>query len=233
MKFRLLATVLATTSLFGVLSVSSGAASTPTPYALMKAAVADADAELSVRVTTTATQNGMKIVQVTDAGRSAGRQKITLTNSGKSDTITAEYVSGALFVKGDTTILTTYLGLSQANANELAGQWFGIPKSSGYYAEISQGLTVSSGMAEVTMTSPVTRARAANVAGVHVVVLKGKSVKTSLDPSFVETFYINTAKKPLPVEVTQSVQGSLGKVLFSNWNEKIIVVAPKITLHLN
>jgi hypothetical protein len=45
--------------------------------------------------------------------------------------------------------------------------------------------------------------------------------------------YYSTAKRPLPVEVTQSVQGSIGKLLFSNWDEKVVVVAPKVKLHLN
>jgi hypothetical protein len=177
--------------------------------------------------------SGMRILQVTDAGRSGGRQTVTLTNEGKSNTIIAELIAGALYVKGDATILTTYLGLSQATANQLAGQWFGIPQSSGYYAQVAQGLTISTGMAEVTMTRSVTSSPAVTIAGVKVTVLKGMSVKSALEASFKETLYFTTAKKPLPVEVTQSVQGSLGKIVFSHWNEKIDLVAPKVKLQLN
>jgi hypothetical protein len=177
--------------------------------------------------------SGMRILQVTDAGRSAGRQTVTLTNAGKSNTIIAELIAGALYVKGDATILTTYLALSQETANELAGQWFGIPKSSGYYAQVAQGLTISTGMAEVTMTPSVTSSPAVTLAGVKVAVLKGTSVKSALEASFKETLYLTTANKPLPVEVTRSVQGSLGKIVFSHWNEKIALVAPKVKLQLN
>jgi hypothetical protein len=233
MKFRLLTVVLATSSLFGILSVPSGAALKTTPYAQMRIIISNADAELSVRVTTTATMSGMRILQVTDAGRSAGRQTVTLTNAGKSNTIIAELIAGALYVKGDATILTTYLALSQETANELAGQWFGIPKSSGYYAQVAQGLTISTGMAEVTMTPSVTSSPVVALAGVKVAVLKGTSVKSALEASFKETLYFTTAKRPLPVEVTQSVQGSLGKIVFSHWNEKIALVAPKVKLQLN
>lgn len=232
MKLRLYSTVLAVLSIVGTMSVASGASGTPKPYAQMKTAIADADAELSVRATTTASMSGMRIVQVTDAGRSAGRQVVTLTDAGKSNTFVAELIAGSLYVKGDATMLTTYLGLSQANSNALAGQWFGIPKSSGYYAQVAQGLTVSTGMAEVTMT-PSLKESSATISGVKVNVLKGMSVKTSLEPSYKETFYFSTAKKPLPVEVTQRVSSSLGKILFSDWNEKITLVAPKVTLHLD
>jgi hypothetical protein len=68
---------------------------------------------------------------------------------------------------------------------------------------------------------------------VKVDVLKGRSVKSAVAPSFAETMYYSTGKRPLPVEVTQSVQGSIGKLLFSNWDEKVDVVAPKVKLHLN
>jgi hypothetical protein len=233
MKIRLWLSVLATAAIFAVVSTTSGAASKSTPYEQMKQVVADANAELSVRVTTTASMSGLRIVQVTDAGRSAGRQTVTLSQSGTSNSVIAELIKGKLYVKGDASILTRYMGLSQANANELGGQWFGIPESSGYYAQVAQGLTISTGMSEVTMTSSVAVAPAATLAGVKVDVLKGTSVKSALEPSFKETLYFNTAKKPLPVEVTQSVQGSVGTIVFSRWNEKIVLVAPKVTLNLN
>jgi hypothetical protein len=208
-------------------------ATTPSPYVQMKSVIADANAELSVRATTTATMSGMRIVQVTDAGRSAGRQTITLSNSGKSNTAVAELIAGTLYVKGDGTILTTYLGLTQATANELAGQWFRIPKSSDYYAQVAAGLTISTGMAEVTMTNSVKNSSAVTLDGVKVDVLQGMSVASAQQPSFKETLYVSTAKRPLPVAVTQSVQGSVGTIRFSRWNEKIRLVAPKATLQLN
>jgi hypothetical protein len=233
MKLRLLSTTLAITSIFGALSLPSGASSTITPYAQMRTAIADANAEQSVRVTTTAKMSDLKILQVTDAGRNAGRQSITLTKLGYGNTVKVVLIAGKLYVKGDASILTSYLGLSQANANALAGQWFGIPKSSGYYAQVASGLTISTGMAEVTMTSSVKNGPSMKLNGVHVDVLKGTSVKTSLQPSFKETLYISTAMRPLPVEVTQNVQGSVGTILFNHWNETIDVTAPKVTLHLN
>jgi hypothetical protein len=216
-----------------VLGASTTAgASAPNPYALMRLVVADANRQQSVRVTTTAKMSGMKILEITDAGRSEGRQTITLTNNGKSNTMISELIAGKLFVKGDAAILTSYLALSQANANEFAGQWFGIPRGNTYYAEIAQGLTVSTGMAEVTMTSAVRSGPNTTINGRSVEVLTGNSVKSSLEASFKESMYFTGSTSPLPVEVTQSVQGSVGTIAFSHWNEKIDLVAPKITLHL-
>jgi hypothetical protein len=232
MNVRRLIPVAVVALTLGTLSLPAGA-SAPNPYALMKLVFANANAQQSVRVTTTANQSGMKILEITDAGRTEGRQTIALTGGGKTNTLTSELIGGKLFVKGDAAILTSYLALSQGNANELAGQWFGIPKSSGYYAEVAQGLTLSTGITEVTMTSTVKTAPNTTINGAKVEVLKGMSVKSSLEASFKEALYFSIAKKPLPVEVTQSVQGSVGTIAFSHWNEKIDLVAPKITLHLN
>lgn len=233
MKIRLLSSLLAAASALLVVSLPAGASTPLKPYALMKLVVADADAQAAVRVTTTAKMSGLKIDEVTDAGRNVGRQSITLSKLGYSNTVKVIFVKGRLFVKGDASILTSYLGLDQGTANELAGRWFGIPKSSGYYAQVSEGLTIATGMAEVTMTNAVTKGPAAKLNGALVDVLKGSSVKTSLEPSFKEVLYVSTAVKPLPVQVTQIVQHSLGTIVFSNWNEKFDVTAPKVTVHLN
>jgi hypothetical protein len=233
LRFRLLAAVVLTSVIAGTVTAPVGASSTPSPYALMRTVVANAESELTMRLTTTATLSGMKIVQVTDASRNEGRQSVTLSSGGKSNTVIAELIAGQLYVKGDAAILTSYLALSQANANELAGQWFGIPKSSGYYTQVAEGLTISTALAEVTMTSSVTRSPEATIHGVRVDVLKGTSVKSSLEPAFKETLYSSTTKKALPVEVTQSVEGSLGTIVFSHWGEKISLVAPRVKLHLN
>jgi len=115
------------------MSVASGASGTPKPYAQMKTAIADADAELSVRATTTASMSGMRIYRSPTPAK-CGRQVVTLTDAGKSNTFVAELIAGSLYVKGDATMLTTYLGLSQANSNALAGQWFGFQEQC-YYAQ--------------------------------------------------------------------------------------------------
>ena len=167
------------------------------------------------------------------AAHNPARSRPKVRPQSKSNTAVAELIAGTLYVKGDGTMLTTYLGLTQADANELAGQWFRIPKSSGYYAQVGAGLTISTGMAEVTLTNSVKNSSVATLDGVKVEVLKGSSVASAQEPSFKETLYISTAKRPLPVEVTQSVQGSVGTIRFSRWNEKFELVAPKATLELN
>jgi hypothetical protein len=231
LKLRLLFATLVTMTILGAVSAVSGA-SAPDPYAQMKLVVADALSHSSVRVTATVNASGERISQVTDAGTAAGRQTIIVTKEGYRNAVVAELIAGQLYVKGDASILVTYLGLSRSVASQLANHWFAITKSSSYYGEVSQGLTIASGMAEVTMNKSVKAVAQVNLSGGNVNVLKGTSVKSALEPSYVETMYCSIATKPLPVEVSQMVQGTLGVLHFSHWNEKIVLVAPKTTLEL-
>lgn len=227
---RLLITTVITVALLVATNIASGASTSA--YSQMKTVIADAAAESSVRVTATATTSSQRVTQVTDAGASAGRQTITLTRQGYSNTVTAELIAGKLYVKGDATILVTYMGFSKSVANELANSWFEITKRSSYFAQVAQGLTISTGMAEVTMTKTVSAGSPSTLSGVKVDVLKGTSVKSALESAYPETMYFSTTSKPLPVEVTQLVSGHLGTLKFSQWNEKISLTAPKVKYQL-
>jgi hypothetical protein len=233
MKLRTIASALATTVLVGTLSaLPSGAASSVSPLTQLKAVIADAKSELSVRVTSEVKSGSKSIVNVTDAGRVNGRQAITLTESGTSNTVDVELIAGNLYLRGNAAILSSYLALSKTTAKQLANQWFTITKSNADYAEVAVGLTIPSVMSQVTMSRAVRAEPAATLRGVKVAVLKGTSIKSAAEPAYAEILYSSIATKPLPVEVIQTYQGAPATVLFSHWNEKVPLVAPKVNLQL-
>lgn len=230
MKFRLFSTVLLATVILGAIAIPSGA--TTTPYSRLIFVIDDAEAKQSVHLTAHASISGKRFVQVTDAGRSVGRQTNTLTISGQSNTVVVELVAGILYVKGDATILTTFMGLSQSTSKQLANKWFMIKPSNSDYGVVALGLTVDSAITQILMTRSVAAKPATTLSGVKVDVLKGVTIATTLEPLSGETLYFTAAKDPLPVEATQTYQGSFGTILFSHWNETIHIVAPKTTLQL-
>jgi hypothetical protein len=232
MRFRPLPGVVATVALVGLMSAISGA-SPATPYTHMKTVIADANAETSMRYTVHLAGNGKSIVMVTDASRVGGRQVITLTVARKSNTVIVELIAGALYVKGDAAILSSYMGLSTATSKQLSNKWFSIPKSNADYATVSQAITISSTMTNVTMNKSVIAGASTTLAGVKVDVLKGKTVPSSLEPTYGETLYVSTSKTPLPVEATQTYQGSIVTLRFGHWDETIHLVVPNATLQLN
>jgi len=230
MKLRLLTVTLLTVVILGAMSVPSGASSTP--FEQMKAVVANVKAEQSVHYAETLTTSGKRLVNTTDATRVGGRQTIVLTEAGKSNTVVIELIAGGLYVKGDSVILIDYMGFPKSTADQLSDKWFTIPKNNPDYAQVGQGLTLSSVAAELSMNQSVSTRPSVRIAGVKVNVLKGTSVKTSLNPSVPETLYVTTTATPLPVRVIQSFGGTAGTVVFSHWNETVKLVAPPATLQL-
>lgn len=230
MKLRLLSATLLTMAILGAMCVPSGASSTP--YEQMKVVVANVKAEQSVHYAETLTTSGKRLVNTTDATRVGGRQTIVLTEAGKSNTVIIELIAGGLYVKGDSVILTSYMGFPKTTANQLSNKWFTIPKNNPDYAEVGQGLTLSSVAGELSMNESVTTRPNVTIAGVRVSVLKGTSVKTALDPSVPETLYVTTTSSPLPVQVIQSFGGTAGTVVFSHWDETVKLVAPSAKLQL-
>lgn len=230
MKVRLISAALVTMVILGSTSAPSGASITP--YAQMTKVITDANFESSAYIVTSLTANGELLVTRTNATQNAGIQTVTLTKSRKSNSVVIELLGGVLYVKGDYKILTSYLDLSKAAANKLADRWFTIPTGSSEYDEVGQGLTISSVMDQVTMTTSVKARPPAKLSGKRVDVLQGQTVKTALDPSISATLYFTTSVVPLPIEVTGTLKGSKATILFSRWGERVDLTAPKSTLQL-
>jgi hypothetical protein len=230
MKLRLLTTIFAISAILGAVNVPSGASSAPNPYAQMKAVLTDANVEQTFRYTLTLSMSGKRLVTVADATHLGGRQTITLTDAGQSNTVVVELIAGNVYLRGDATILATYMGYPKATAKQLANKWVEIPKSNPEFAGVSSGITIASTLAEVTMTQSVTSHSAVTLDGEMVDVLKGMSVKSAQNPSAKETLYFSAANKPLPIEVTENYQGSLATMVFSHWNETVLLVTPKTVL---
>jgi hypothetical protein len=155
MKPRLLTALFATVATVAALSIPSGASTTP--YAQMKHVIADIKGQNSARVIATLTMTGKRLVNTTDVTDIGGHQTIVLTDNGKSNTVNIELVNnGGLYVKGDEAILIAYMGFPKTTAKQLSNQWFSIPTSDADYAEVAQGLTLSSIAAQLTMNKNVT-----------------------------------------------------------------------------
>jgi len=229
MKLRILTAFTALTAIATALNIPSGASTTP--YAQMKTVIADIRSEPSARVTATLTMTGKRLVNTTDATQSGGHQTIVLTDAGKSNTVDIELVNGGLYVKGDEAILIAYMGFSKATSKQLSNQWFTIPKNNSDYAEVAQGLTLSSIAAQLTMNKNVTAVARTGVTEFEV--LKGTSVKSALEPSSAETLYFVPTANPLPTRAQQTYQGSTSDIEFSRWNETVTLTVPKVKFQLN
>jgi hypothetical protein len=229
MKLRLLSVLFTTTAIVGSMSVASGASITP--YAQMKHVIADIKAESSARVIATLTMKGKRLINTTDATSIGGHQTIVLTDNGKSNTVNIELVNnGGLYVNGDEAILIAYMGFPKTTAKQLSNQWFSIPKGNADYPEVAQGLTLTSIATELTMNENVTMSVHTGLSGFEA--LKGTSVKSALEPSSAETLDFLPSGFPLPAQAFQTYQGSTSTIVFSHWNEKVVLLVPKVKFQL-
>ncbi|MHB8718523.1 MAG: hypothetical protein ACYDAC_06490 [Candidatus Dormibacteria bacterium] len=103
-----------------------------------------------------------------DAGRSDGRQVITVASSFGAEKFTLLLVSGTVYFQGDAPALEDQLGVATAKAQSLAGTWVSVVRTDGPYAIIAPGITVADQAQELefvprsveqatTSSGPVTR----------------------------------------------------------------------------
>lgn len=232
MKLRLLSMTLLSMTVFASLTLPSSASTSA--YDQMNTVIANVNAEQSFHYSEHLVTTGEQLVNTTDATQNGGRQTITLTSGGKSSTVTVELIAGELYVKGESAILISYMGLTKATADELNNQWFTIPKGNAEYPVVSQGITVSSVASELKMIRGSVRVETPNglVEGISVITLKGTSVKTPGNPSVPETLYVSQTRKPLPVELSENFKGSVATIVFNRWNETVTLTVPNAKYQL-
>jgi hypothetical protein len=210
---------------------TAGAANSEAPSALAATVILNAKSELAVRVTSSLTLGAKTISIVTNAARLYGEQKITIRQSGATNTVTAELIDNIIYVKGDAAILESLMGLSKSTATKFSKQWFYIKDGSAEYDEVAQGLTIASGISEVALQKRVTSPGTKVLDGAKVSVLVGSTVPGA-GPTYRETMYASSLKKPLPVEVIQTLKGEATTIRFSKWDENFSITAPDAKFQL-
>jgi hypothetical protein len=96
---------------------------------------------------------------VGDAGRSGGRQVITIDASAGREQFTLVLVSGTVYFEGNTRALEDQLGVPAASASGLQGKWVSVSSQDGPYSLVEPGITVADQAGETalvpTSTTPI------------------------------------------------------------------------------
>jgi hypothetical protein len=196
-------------------------ASASSPAQLVASAFSAGSSESSVRWASTESANGVKLAIVSDVGRSAGSQVITLTEGTGEGLLSVILLHNIAYLFGNGAGL--YLqGFTEAAATSEANKWIAVKPSSAAYASAAAGLTVSSALAPLRMAGAVTAVPGTKVLGLSTVGFKGTSKPYEGQAGVPETLYIRSTGTPLPVEVVQ--KNSM--TLFDDWGETIKVSAP-------
>jgi hypothetical protein len=209
---------------------SSTPASTSQPGAgLVTAAVAELKAGGSVHVNITSHTGGTAITFSQDSTATGGRQDMTFDGVGHA---TVLLISGVGYLQADEAGLMGFFGVSQADAARLTDKWISVRPGqkigSTTYAQLTDGITLSSVASELAITGPYTAVADATVAGQHTFRVQGHVPASQKDPSTARETLNVTAAAPLrPVQLTLSGDpGNTDQITFSNWGEKLSIPVP-------
>jgi hypothetical protein len=230
MRLRFLGAIVLASIISATVMLPVTASTKSTPFARMKEVVANGESERSVRWTGSYTTSTSHVEVITDAGRDVGRQTFIFATDSQQSTAVVLYVGNTMYCEGDALVLNVYFAMSKSTATQYAKRWFIVPKSNPKYAAWFEGLTIPSAIDQFAMRRSVVARPASVVVGEKVDALSGTTIRTPGDSPTGEILYYTSTGSPLPVEVTQNQVGLIASDLFSRWNEKIVVVAPKTTL---
>ncbi len=209
------------------LAPASGSVS---PSNELKAVIAAADSQHSVSVASVAASGSTRITQTGTVGPSSGTQRIDYSVGGHSHVVTVLLASDVVYVNGDATVLTAYMGLKSSQAQKIAGKWFKILSNVPDYQAVAAGLTITSTMSEINMRGSITSLANRKLSGASVIALAGRTVASDLAPSVQETLYASARGRPLPIEVTQTQSGHTDTIAFTSWNTAVHVTVPASAL---
>ena len=155
----------------------SPAAAAPSPgsaTAVVAASLAALKAGRAVHVTISTTLPNGSITYSDDVTTDGGRQYITLSTGGD---VTVLYVGGVGYVEGNAQGLADFMEVPPSQAQSLAGEWIAVHPGqdlgASSYADIVDGITLSSVAAEIALDAPLTLTAPATVSGQRAIGVQG------------------------------------------------------------
>jgi hypothetical protein len=191
--------------------------------------MAAATAKGSVHLVSTDTGAGGPGESTYDIGRNEGKQTVSGAATGTSSLV---LVSGVAYVQGDATFLENAFGFPASAAATYAGTWISFQSTDTGYEQIVDGDTLVSALADSTPngalalkgTSVIDHKTVLAVSGGLPPDVSGTGVTGSV------VLYVSTTAPFLPVELVEqaTLSGKSGTttVLFSNWGEDVLALAP-------
>ncbi len=200
------------------------------PAQLLHASLEAAQGEAGVDWVGTSHSSAGSVTLTTKAGRHDGLQSINFRVGSQTGQISIILVGTMVYLRGNVFGLEQYLGFSNSAAKNEAGRWFSISEPDAslvtIYETVAAGLTVSTTVAELGMTGPITQTAAKSVAGQHAIGIRGTTLPDSAVPSTPQTLYVKSTGEHLPVEALQTYERQTSSEVLGDWGQAPSVHAP-------
>ena len=210
---------------FGAVVIAPSAGATIAPSALYSSILVAGEEQHSVHYVSVQTSGPDRIVEVADAARTEGIQRITYTQGGQTGKVTVLVTPASAYVRGDAFALAKYMGYAEAASVVYSERWIQIPVTDPDYAPVSTDVTMPEAV-EVYVPAPVWSSSSAPIQGQAVVGVSGSRPATAKSPALSITLWARATGTPLPLtqEITKGLYSAT--VTFTRWNEPLRISAP-------
>jgi hypothetical protein len=229
LPFAALLTVSAAMVLSSAWAAGAGATTPghpPPAKELVKAAMAAAGREGSVRVTIRFVNGGTSGELIQDSARTYGSETVAIG----SERVAIVLTGGSAYFTGNAQGLISYFGFPQAAAATTAGRWVAVAPTDTGFAALISGLTLSSVLKKAIPDGTLTEGKKITIDHQSTWGIIG-SGSSDQSPT---TLFVSTKGKNLPVEAaTLSGTGeaeSGATIAFSHWGEKVYAAKPSSTI---
>jgi len=193
------------------------------------ASLAALKAGRAVHVTISTVLSNGTITYSDDSAPAGGRQYITLSTGGN---VSILYVGGVGYVEGNAQGLVGFMDLPVSQAQSVAGQWIAVHPGqalgSNSYADIVDGITLSSVASEIALTAPLTLTAPATVAGQRAVAVQGRAAASQQLPASARVTLDVAAAGSRPLrETVVAGDGFTSTTTFSDWGESLPLSPPR------
>jgi hypothetical protein len=179
-------------------------------------AISDAKNGGWVHEVVTANDGSKHLTETGDIGGSEGSQKVSIGGA----TAQVLYVGHTAYITANKKGFSTYFELTKGKA----GDWYSVSSSNSFFSTVTAAVTIRSDFTELDFSGPCTAGAIKTEHGQKVEPLAGHIISgTSQIPA---TLDVATGKKPLPVGLTATSDGTTEKATWSDWGKSVSLHKP-------
>jgi hypothetical protein len=203
-----------------VLASTQASAATSTTSILSAAKTSLAN-QKSVHLAVSVKQGSTTTLEVADLGTTMGIESI-ISGSAKA---TVEVAPTFGYMQGDSSGLTSLIGLTAAQAKKLGSKWMSLKAGTTPYSDLKTSATIP---AVRDLLPPVkgTTSAVKTIDGVKLYILKWTTAATSSSPKLSNVMSISMGTNALPVKEIVSDSSASETTDFTKWGENVVVHAP-------
>ena len=193
------------------------------------AALATLKAGRAVHVDITNSDPTSGITSFSDDATATGGQQIITINGTEHATIL--FIGNIGYLKANALALASFIGVSAAQAQELAGKWLSLSPGDTLgtttYSSLVDGITLSAVASEIQMPGPDTVTGPEKVSGQPVLAITSPAPASQKLPSTARmTLYVTASGSRPVLEKLSDAGGDENQISFSHWGESLHLTAP-------